>query len=336
MPRPRIGLAAFTRFLDETYRKTWSFETLDEVLRTTPSVMIWDDHEIRDGWGSQGDEHVFVDTYYAAAREAFLQHQFARGPRALTAELAAPHASLHQSFRLHGLPVFVLDQRSARDVRVPQVLGEEQWSAFSSCIAGRDPLQTPYNAIVSPQPLLYRLDNLVDLASDFDDEVRDDLHANWSSEANLPELERVLEQITIASRRGLRAFIISGDLHFSALLRASAKRDGEPEVIAYEIVVSGLAGPLDSGGWKHTVLRDGNLLEKPLSIGGSLFSTDLGVAEASPNFGALEIAGGEAVAHLFQSLPGGPVHYRIPLQWGAGADDLKAMARAGRRELQRP
>jgi hypothetical protein len=71
-PRPRVGLTAFVAFLDEAYRRSWSFETLDEVLKTTPSVMTWDDHEIRDGWGSQGDEHVYLDTYYAAARDAFL------------------------------------------------------------------------------------------------------------------------------------------------------------------------------------------------------------------------------------------------------------------------
>ena len=56
-----------------------------------------------------------------------------------------------------------------------------------------------------------------------------------------------------AASRGLRAIIFSGDMHLSALLRADASRgsDAAPEVMAYELVTSGLAGPLSGGGWEH-------------------------------------------------------------------------------------
>jgi phosphodiesterase/alkaline phosphatase D-like protein len=53
-PRPRVGLADLPRFLDTCYRGHWSFTTFERALQVCPSLMIWDDHDIRDGWGSQG------------------------------------------------------------------------------------------------------------------------------------------------------------------------------------------------------------------------------------------------------------------------------------------
>jgi hypothetical protein len=336
MPRPRLDLGSFVRFLDETYRKTWSFTTLDEVLRSKPAVMIWDDHEIRDGWGSQGDEHVFVDTYYAAARDAFVQHQFRRGPRPWDAALAAPRASLHQSLALHGLPIFVFDQRSARDVRVPQVLGDAQWTAFTAWLDALDPARMPYYVLVSPLPLLYRVSNLAQLAADLDPEVRDDMLDAWSSAPNTPELDRILERMVVSWRRGLRAIVISGDMHLSAILSATV-RDGEraaPAVFAYEIVASGLAGRF-GGDWKFLVGREGALLDAPTRLGSAAVSMAMGLSESCPNFAGLEIDGAQAIAHVFQALPDGTVHYRVPLQWDREADDLGAMVSEGRHAPER-
>jgi hypothetical protein len=250
MPKPRLGLAAFTRFVDETYRMYWSFTTLDDVFRAVPGLMMWDDHEIRDGWGSHGDEHVYVDTYYAVARAGFADHGFARGPRKWEARLEAYDAPLHQSLSLHGLPIFVLDQRSARDVRVPRVLGDEQWAAFSAWLDALDPADSDLYVVVSPLPLLYRLTNLADLAAEFDGEVRDDWLDAWSSDPNVAELDRVMTAMAAAWQRGMHAIIFSGDMHLSALLRADARRGSEeaPEVMAYELVTSGLAGRLSGGG----------------------------------------------------------------------------------------
>jgi phosphodiesterase/alkaline phosphatase D-like protein len=73
---------------DEVYRRHFAIPTLDETFRYLPSMMIWDDHEIRDGWGSQGDEKEKDKTnggykwanYLNAARGAFVAYQALRNP----------------------------------------------------------------------------------------------------------------------------------------------------------------------------------------------------------------------------------------------------------------
>lgn len=336
-PRPRLGLAAFERFLDELYRHTWSFTTLDEAFRRTPSVMVWDDHEIRDGWGSHGDEHVYRDTYYAAARRAFLDHQLSRGPRPVTQDARRLDAPLHQALTLHGVPIFLLDERSARDVRVPAVLGDEQWAELEAWLAALDPGRCPYYVLVSPAPLLHRITNLRELASSFDAETRDDVTDFWTSEVNAAELERVLGCIVANARRGLRAVILSGDMHLSAITRlAAGAEDGSSDsVLAYEIVTSGLAGRVGGSGLKEVIGDRGVVEADPVEVGGVATTTELGLIRSAPNFGGLEFDGGEVRAHVFQALEDGPVHYRVTLDWGAGAPALARRVEEGRRELPR-
>ena len=40
------------RAMAEKYRLNWSREPVRRVLANVPTYMIWDDHDIRDGWGS--------------------------------------------------------------------------------------------------------------------------------------------------------------------------------------------------------------------------------------------------------------------------------------------
>lgn len=43
------------RFYDELYQRCWSKPDMSLMLATIPSVMMWDDHDIFDGWGSYPD-----------------------------------------------------------------------------------------------------------------------------------------------------------------------------------------------------------------------------------------------------------------------------------------
>lgn len=329
-PRPRVGLAEFEKLLSDTYRASWSFDGLDKTLANVPAVMIWDDHEIRDGWGSQGDEHVYRDTYYASAREAFLEHQFIRGPRTRTPDLDRPMAPLHQQLRIHGLPIFVLDERSARDCSVPQVLGAEQTRAFGSWLDELDPSACPHYVVVSPLPILYRLTDAVDLASAFDSEIIDDLVDNWSSDLNVAELDRLLSMMLRAHARGLQAIILSGDMHTSALLSASAQRSGEEadSVFAFEIVASGLATVVGGYDWKHFIAREGTVLPDPIEIDGYSVSFALGYSEPEPNFAGLSFRGTDVRAELFQATAQGIRRTSIPLRWGSGVMNAEAAVEA--------
>jgi len=335
-PAPRLGVSAFRDFLDATYRSSWSFEPLDRVFRSCPSVMVWDDHEIRDGWGSQGDEHLYRDTYYAEARRAYVQHQVLRGPRRLGDDAQELTAPLDQQFEIHQLPVFVLDERSARDCRVPQVLGRDQSEAFRRWLERLDPERSRHYVIVSPLPLLYRVTDMAALGASFGPEVTDDLLDHWDSDINRAEYHALLGAILAASKRGLRCIILSGDMHNSALMSASVTSGGMESVFAYEIIASGLAMPIDDSGWKFALGRAGALIADPVRIGGETVRMDLGVSDPSPNFCALQFDGDQATAHLLQATAEGPVHYRVPLAFGTDAPSVGSLAKAGRHLLDAP
>jgi len=58
------------RFFDQLYAERWSDPTMSLMLAQVPSLMMWDDHDIFDGWGSfpedlQGCE-VFQAIFQAA------------------------------------------------------------------------------------------------------------------------------------------------------------------------------------------------------------------------------------------------------------------------------
>lgn len=338
-PRPRYGLQAFERFVDRAYRAVWSFDTLDAVLRQLPAVMMWDDHEIRDGWGSQGDKHVYRDTFYAKARAGYIAHQQQRGVDPTAADTGdavtdavtdadeGPMRSLHQTFRLHGLPVFAMDQRSARDVSVPQVLGERQAAAFRTWIDGLRPTTSPYYLVISPLPLLYRITGASDILATYGAEITDDLLDAWSSPPNTPELDGIMAAMLRARDRGMCGIVISGDLHTSALLRGRARRrdagdDGADDVFAYEVIASGLASVVDGTSWKHWLAREGSIVGSTVPIGEHDVAFDLGVSEPNPNFAGLTFASGRAYADLFQALPEGILRRRIELVFGDPHDDF--------------
>jgi hypothetical protein len=329
-PRPRVGLADLPRFLDTCYRGHWSFTTLERVLRACPSLMIWDDHDIRDGWGSQGDEHVYRDSYFQGFRTAFVEHQFRRGPRAWNDDLVRVDAALWQTFAVAGVPAFVLDLRTCRDVSVPVVIGAEQWRSLRQWFAGLDPVRCRHYVLVSSMPLFYRVGKHANIAAAFSDEVRDDLLDTWTSTANEAEWRQLIEEIAKAASRGLRGLIVSGDYHVNSLCRVTSSRDGgKPEVIAYELIASGLAS--DSyGDWKQRLAREGWFAETPIDVGGTRLVTEFSFIEPCPSFGGLEFTQGEVTADIFQANADGCFQQRVPLSWGETTESLSAIVTRSR------
>src|SRR6187431_1885090 len=70
---PREGRTAAYR---RHYVQTWSHPDVAAVLGSCPNLMMWDDHEIYDGWGSNdNDVTAAAQARYQAAEEAFKEFQ---------------------------------------------------------------------------------------------------------------------------------------------------------------------------------------------------------------------------------------------------------------------
>ncbi len=335
-PRPRVGVADLPRFLDTCYRGGWSFPPFERALQACPAVMTWDDHDIRDGWGSQGDEHVYRDSYFPPFRAAYVEHQVRRGPRALAGDAERLDAPLWQAFAVNGVPTFVLDLRTCRDIAVPQVIGDEQWRALRAWFTSLDAQRCRHYVLVSSVPLFFRVAERASIAAAFTDEARDDLLDTWNSEPNEPEWRQLVDLVADAGARGLRGLVVSGDYHVNSLCRVTAQRgDGPPRTIAYELIASGLAADGFSD-WKQKMAREGWFVETPFAAGPDTLRTEFSFAEPCPSFGGLEFAGDQVIAHVFSASDAGCFHQRMPLSWEVGEQSLAAAAAAARVRIDTP
>ncbi|MBC7367868.1 MAG: alkaline phosphatase D family protein [Undibacterium sp.] len=63
-------IARLDCFYDELYRERWSQPDTALMLASIPSVIMWDDHDIVDGWGSHDDVPQNTPLYRAISRTA--------------------------------------------------------------------------------------------------------------------------------------------------------------------------------------------------------------------------------------------------------------------------
>jgi hypothetical protein len=107
----RREIAAFYNHL---YPERWSSPAMSLMLASVPSVMMWDDHDIFDGWGSFPAERQNCPVFqavYAEARRTFEVFQLRCGAHSRL-DKSASHFSLGLKFRDYH--ILSLDNRSER------------------------------------------------------------------------------------------------------------------------------------------------------------------------------------------------------------------------------
>lgn len=124
----------------KVYRKFWSHPAYRKALCSLPSYLMWDDHDITDGWGSRSDSFVDADSsefrpewknLFRAAREAYIAMQAIRCPEPL---ITGPQAGFDYCFRVGRIGFAIADLRSQRNVRRHQVWSHAQHSAVETWI----------------------------------------------------------------------------------------------------------------------------------------------------------------------------------------------------------
>ncbi|HYO93864.1 MAG TPA: alkaline phosphatase D family protein [Polyangiaceae bacterium] len=247
-------------FFDALYRAHFSFAPFAEALANVPSAMMWDDHEIRDGWGSHGDEEALLKTegwrqHVAAARRWFVAYQGLRNPapaEPLTHERIALQESpsspfgpeLHFSFAWGALATFfVMDLRSQRSLT--NVVSEAQLSSVRDWLAQRTARAGRVCVLVTPIPLTLPRWSPIDPGR-FLPVRGDDTRDQWWSDTGSKDgaaLRKILVEHFTKFRQD-RLIILSGDVHYSevrTITVPSEAGDEEALVIGHEVVASGLA-----------------------------------------------------------------------------------------------
>jgi len=244
----------------DIYRGYWGFASLRKAFSSYPTYMIWDDHELGDGWGShflkqgKNDElHEIlpdwkdsgltrtevlslVNDMKDAGCQVYDEYQHSHNPD------AAEKGQYDYSTRFDCHAFYFLDGRGHRDVNKAsdRILGADQMARFEQWLSELDTEITRYVFIVSAVPLVH----LCSLVANADDNmladlagIQDDLRDAWEHELHDDERRRLLRLLFDAADRGVKISILSGDVHTSAAFRL---KDDETGSIIYQLTSSAI------------------------------------------------------------------------------------------------
>ena len=221
-----------------------------------PTVMMWDDHDIFDGWGSYPADMVppggMLDTFFQAAREYFELLQLrGKDNRTRIAPVDAPHYSL--CTRVGNLYLLLMDARSERTQT--QLLGDQHWRQL---IAALDQVATQAHGIPSRLLLItgvpvvyYRFKPAVErLAAEQSLEQLDDMLDHWTTHNHEGERLRLIHHLFRIASTQLKVTLLAGDVHVGAL--GVLKHDDQRTI--NQLVSSGIVHPSPTW-WQWAVIQ---------------------------------------------------------------------------------
>jgi alkaline phosphatase D len=279
----------FLRYLEQMSKPAFAW-----LAARVPSLAMWDDHDICDGWGSlkawKLDSEV-GKCVFQAARTHFLLFQLAAAADEVPPICLDPQAgSLTWSVALPGLNLIAPDLRSER--RPERVMGQRGWEALERALATAPEGRT---LILSSVPALGPRLSLVERVMHFTpwmEKYEDDLRDQWQSRAHRPEWCRFLRQIIGRHERaGSRVTVVSGEIHLASRgTMATAAGD------IHQLIASGITHPAPARAYARALGALARLGEAPLPehpIRMQPLPGQRGIYTAERNYLVLERVSGE-------------------------------------------
>lgn len=250
----------FTSLYRTYYRVYWQFGALQEVFRRFPQYMIWDDHEIMDGWGSltkaerekklsnffQDDDesanYQLVMLMFKAASAAYYEYQHSHNPHTGAIPEDPNNSQWDYSFAQGDYGFFMLDVRGHHDCEAPEgqrLLGAEQFERFKNWITSDIVRQKQALFVCSPVPVVHWNESVVNWA-DFGGQ-KDDFMDEWGHETNHKERDAMLElMFRFSHETGIPVVILSGDVHCASAFRIT-DGDNYPKADLFNVTSSAIS-----------------------------------------------------------------------------------------------
>ncbi len=232
----------------DIYRGYWGFDPIQQVYSSHPTYMVWDDHEIGDGWGSfktgeigrivprkrgwsRGERWILAQRMFEAARQVYNEYEHCHNP-------ATPSKQYDYSFRCGSIAFYVLDGRGQRNINRSsyKILGEEQFERFVKWLDKLQPDETKYLFVISAVPLLH-LSALGAKLGSLKKNLQDDLRDSWDHPLHDDERKEFTDALFAVAKRGIRVSILSGDVHAAAAFRIEEKKSGQ---VMYQLTSSAI------------------------------------------------------------------------------------------------
>jgi hypothetical protein len=242
----RTMVEQLDRFYCELYCKQWSRPEVAFMLARVPSAMMWDDHDIFDGWGSYPEDLQRCEVYqaiYAAATKYFRLFQLRSEANGALLDKTLNHHSWRLGFR--GYQILALDNRANRTLT--RVMSPSQWDQINAALAACD---SGHLLVMAGVPVVYRDFSFTEAALDatpWEEELTDDLKDHWRAKDHQGERARLIMRLLDNARQrrqkepGCKTLILSGDVHVGCLGVIQDKREGVVNV--HQLVSSGIVHP---------------------------------------------------------------------------------------------
>lgn len=242
-------LGQIESFYGDLYQKRWNVPEVSGILASIPSIMMWDDHDIFDGWGSYPNDLNTCPVYQAIFETAKRHFELFQIRSKSNGSLLKPkenHYAFSVEFR--GQHILGVDNRAERTLS--QVMSKEQWAAVNGHL--EDKILSGDLFVLSGVPVVYRdfsfTENVLD-ATPWDEELTDDLKDHWRSKHHEGErarlIMRLLDNGKLNGRSACRTVILSGDVHIGCVGVINDRRDAKSQMV-HQIVSSGIVHPAPS------------------------------------------------------------------------------------------
>ncbi len=278
-----LSPAALLYEYNQVYHKFLHIPEVQRVASLCPMFMTWDDHEIRDGWGSRGDEKGAAEQrMFLAATQAYAKYQLAHNPH-------VDAAKGYYAFQYGKVGFVTLDLRRYRSLKSRTILGDEQKNWFENWLRRNGP-QCRVVFIACSVPVIHVKQTLAMMASKSAMKmagVSDDLADQWSHQYFLKEMQAFAELLfELSNHNGVRFILLGGDVHVGtfAVLRSKRRQD-EFHPVIYQCTSSPISNTPSV-----TVGRFLNLLAQEVGLGPDLpFSGRLLKVFTRRNFAVIEV-----------------------------------------------
>lgn len=238
----------------DIYRGYWGFCFLQKIFASFPTYMTWDDHDIKDGWGSYktGELSRELNTFFRwdnqkknlrlayqmfeAAKLTYDEYQHSHNPDTHKGVLDFPIKNAGGDF-------YVLDARGCRDFQRSKnrILGLDQTNRFMDWLSNLQPSEFGLPIfLVASVPFVHLRDFVAKLLDWFpilggQDDVRD----HWLHKEHRSEINPIVNALFETSDRTQRPLVIlSGDVHVGTVFKL--KHKDYPNANVSQVTSSGI------------------------------------------------------------------------------------------------
>lgn len=241
------------RFYENLYCQRWDNPAMSLMMASIPTVMMWDDHDIFDGWGSYPEAVQRCDVYqgvYEIAKRYFELFQIRSSKNISLLDNQANHYAF--AFLFRDYHILALDNRAERTLE--QVMSSSQWHEVN------DYLENKANngdlLVLSAVPVVYRDFSFTEAGFDttpWEEELTDDVKDHWRSKEHQGERARLIMRLLQNAEKRYnikgqqqKTVILSGDVHLGCLGVVNDSRKHDRPLKIHQVVSSGILHPSPS------------------------------------------------------------------------------------------